>query len=81
MDFLQLETEEHGQQIWEIYGELLDFYSDFSFTAQQVAYETGYSKKLINKALHRLVQHQAVQLVKTDQWGVKIYRLNDNFIH
>jgi transcription initiation factor IIE alpha subunit len=67
------------QIIWELYGELLDFYNDQNFSAKQVAYETGIDTKLINKILHRLIQHKAVEFVNTDHWGVKIYRLNESF--
>ncbi|HID92166.1 TPA: hypothetical protein EYP45_03545 [Candidatus Peregrinibacteria bacterium] len=70
---------ENRQEIWELYGELLDFYSDACFSAKQVAYETGYSKKIVNKILHRLIQFKAVSLVGLDAWSVKIYRLNEEF--
>lgn len=70
---------ENKQEIWELYGELLDFYSDACFSAKQVAYETGYSKKMVNKILHRLIQFKAVRIVGVDTWGVKIYSLNEEF--
>ena len=68
------------QVIWEIFGELLDFFDDGSFTSEQVSRETGHNKQLINKALHRLSQHKAVICTATDHWGVKSYRLNEKFI-
>lgn len=67
------------QIIWEIYGELLDIYDDETFTARQVAYETGYGKKLINKVLFRLLQYKAVKQVYIDHWNVKHYRLRHEF--
>lgn len=70
---------ENPQIIWEIYGDLLDIYDDEVFTARQIAYETGHSKKLINKIIHRLIQHKAVEQAYTDHWGVKTYRLNKAF--
>ncbi len=70
---------EDKQIIWEVYGELLDFYSDTDFTAGQVASEIGVSKKLVNRALHRLIQQEAVICTGLDHWGVKRYRLNNDF--
>ena len=70
---------EDQQMIWELYGELLDFYSDQNFSAAQIAYETNTDKKLINKILHRLIHHKAVVCKGNDPWGAKIYRLNDEF--
>jgi hypothetical protein len=70
---------ENRQIIWELYGELLDFYADAPFTTKQIAYETNHDKKLINKVLHRLIQHKAVELVNTDHFGLKTYRLNEAF--
>ena len=70
---------EDPQIIWELYGELLDFYSQQDFNAAQVAYETNFDKKLINKILHRLIQHKAVECTGSDHWGVKMYRLNEAF--
>lgn len=70
---------DNPQIIWELYGELLDFYSDQNFSAKQVAYETNTDVKLINKILHRLIQHKAVICTGNDHWGVKTYRLNDEF--
>jgi hypothetical protein len=67
------------QVIWELYGELLDFYFDQSFSAKQVAYETNTDTKLVNRILHRLIQHKAVICTGSDCWGAKIYRLNDDF--
>ena len=67
------------QKIWELYGELLDFYSDQNFSAAQIAYETNTDKKLINKILHRLIQNKALICKGTDPWGAKIYQLNDEF--
>lgn len=71
---------EDRQIIWELYGELADFYSQQNFSAKQVAYETGHDTKLINKVLHRLIQHKAVECIDTDHWGIKTYRLNEDFI-
>jgi hypothetical protein len=71
---------EDKQIIWELYGELLDYYTQQNFSAKQVAYETNLDTKLINKVLHRLIQHKAVQCVGTDTWGAKIYCLNSEFI-
>ena len=70
---------EDPQIIWELYGELLDFYADQNFCAKQVAYETGQDAKLVNRVLHRLIQHKAVICTGADGWGVKTYRLNDAF--
>lgn len=70
---------EDRQIIWELYGELLGFYTDQNFSAKQVAYETGQDTKLVNRVLHRLIQHKAVICTGTDHWGVKTYRLNDEF--
>jgi hypothetical protein len=70
---------DNPQRIWELYGELLDFYDQFSFTAKQVAYETNIDVKLVNKILHRLIYYKAVSCTSTDQWGVKHYRLNKAF--
>lgn len=70
---------ENPQIVWEVYGELLDFYNDQIFSATQVAYETGFDKKLINKILHRLIQHKAVICTGQDFWGVKQYKLNEEF--
>jgi transcription initiation factor IIE alpha subunit len=67
------------QIIWQIYGELLDFYSQQNFSAKQVAYELGQDTKLINKILHRLIHHKAVTCTGTDHWGVKTYCLNEAF--
>jgi hypothetical protein len=70
---------ENPQIIWEIFGELLDFFFDETFCAVQVANHMSISKKLINKALHRLLQLEAITYIKTDHWGMKHYRLNDEF--
>lgn len=70
---------EDRQTIWELYGELLDFYSEQSFSAKQVAYETGHSTKLVNRVLHRLIQHKAVTCIGNDSWGVKTYQLTKEF--
>ncbi|MFN5848737.1 MAG: hypothetical protein ACK5UE_00840 [Chitinophagales bacterium] len=70
---------EDPQLVWEVYGELLDFFNESIFTAEQVSNEIGISKKKINKIIHRLIQHNAVEYVKTDHWGVKNYQLNEAF--
>jgi len=70
---------DNPQLIWEVYGELLDFYNAQDFSAKQVAYEIGFEVKLINKILHRLIQHKAIIFTGTDHWGVKTYRLNEDF--
>ena len=70
---------DNPQIIWEVFGELLDFYTDQQFSAKQVAYETGHDTKLINRILHRLIQHKAVSCTGVDCWGVKTYRLNEDF--
>jgi hypothetical protein len=67
------------QLVWEVYGELLDFYPDQDFSAKQVAYEVGFEVTVINKILHRLIHHKAVVCTGKDHWGVKTYRLNENF--
>ena len=67
------------QTIWEIYGEILDFYDEQTFSAKQISYELGHTKKLINKVLHRLVQKEAVKCVGMDTWGDKRYQLNEEF--
>ena len=72
---------ENKQIIWELYGDLLDFYDQDCFTSEQVAYDTVHSKKLINKVLHRLIQYKAVICIGTDHWGMKTYRLNEEFNH
>jgi hypothetical protein len=70
---------DNSQLVWEVYGELLDFYNDQDFSAKQVAYEVGVEVKLINKILHRLIHHKAIVCTGTDHWGVKTYRLNEAF--
>jgi transcription initiation factor IIE alpha subunit len=70
---------ENPQFIWEIYGEILDFYFDEHFSAETIASHVGTNKKLINKILHRLVNLKAISCAKTDHWGVKYYRLNNEF--
>jgi hypothetical protein len=67
------------QLIWEIYGELLDFYGQNPFCAKSVAYCINVDVKLINKVIHRLIQHKAVRCTGTDTWGVKRYRLDPAF--
>jgi hypothetical protein len=71
---------ENPQFIWEIYGEILDFYFDEKFSAETIANHIGTHKKLINKILHRLIQLKAVNCIETDHWGMKYYRLNNEFI-
>jgi transcription initiation factor IIE alpha subunit len=68
------------QLVWEVYGEILDIYEEELFTAEQIANEIGINKKLVNKIIHRLTQHNALEYVHTDHWGVKNYRLNEEFI-
>jgi len=70
---------EDRQLIWEIYGELLDFYEDQTFSAKQLTYELGHDRKLINKVLHRLVQTKALKHIGTDHWGDKRYQLVEDF--
>lgn len=70
---------DNPQIIWEIYGELMDIFDDGTFTAQQVANETAFSKKLINKVIHRLISYKAVTQTKIDHWEVKHYQLNNEF--
>jgi hypothetical protein len=70
---------EDKQIIWEIYGELLDFYDDQTFSAKQLSYELGHSKKLINKVLHRLIQTKALKCLGMDTWGDKRYQLVEEF--
>jgi len=70
---------DNPQIIWELYGELLDIFDDGTFTAQQVANETAYNKKLVNKVIHRLIKHEAITETETDHWGVKHYKLNNKF--
>jgi hypothetical protein len=70
---------DNPQLIWEIYGELLDFYDQNSFCAKSVAYSTNTNVKLINKILHRLIYYKAVSCTGADHWGVKHYRLNNSF--
>lgn len=79
MNRLQDNDLEDKQQIWELYGYLADYYFDQIFSAEQVAYDTNTPKKLVNKILHRLIHHKAVTCVGTDNWGVKSYRINDDF--
>lgn len=70
---------ENPQLIWEIYGELLDLYTDQNFSAKQIAYETHSDTKLINRVLHRLIQFKAVKQTHCDIWGIKQYSLNPEF--
>ena len=70
---------DNPQFIWEIYGEVLDFYDQQSFCAKSIAYTTNTNVKLINKILHRLIYYKAIICTGTDHWGVKQYRLNSEF--
>jgi hypothetical protein len=70
---------DNPQIVWEIYGEILDFYDQNSFTAAQVAYDVNVDKKLVNKVLHRLIYYKAVTCTGADHWGVKSYCLNEAF--
>jgi hypothetical protein len=70
---------DNPQIIWEIYGEILDFYDQNSFTAASVAYDVNVDKKLVNKVLHRLIYYKAVTCTGEDHWGVKRYQLNEAF--
>jgi hypothetical protein len=70
---------ENPQLIWEVYGELLDFYDQNPFCAKSVAYDVNIDVKLVNKILHRLIYYKAVTCTGTDPWGVKTYRLNAAF--
>jgi hypothetical protein len=79
LDILRFSDFDNPQLVWEVYGELLDFYADQDFSAKQVAYEVGFEVKLINKILHRLIHHKAVVCTGKDHWGVKTYRLNEAF--
>jgi hypothetical protein len=79
LDIRRFSDFDNSQLVWEVYGELLDFYADQDFSAKQVAYEVGVEVKLINKILHRLIHHKAVVCTGTDHWGVKTYRLNEDF--
>ncbi len=67
------------QTIWELYGHLLDYYHDQTFSARQLAYDLCQETKIINRILHRLIQHGAVLCTGKDHWGVKMYRLNESF--
>jgi hypothetical protein len=67
------------QLIWEIYGELLDFYGQNPFCAKSVAYAMNTDVKLVNRVLHRLIYYKAVRCTGTDAWGVKRYRLDPAF--
>ncbi len=67
------------QVIWELYADLLDYFPTQDFTALAVAKQTHRDKKLINKSLHRLIQHGAVLCTGKDHWGIKKYRLNPDF--
>ena len=69
----------HRQLIWELYGDLLEFYKEVSFSAKQVAYDLNMDTKQVNKILHRLIQKKAVLCIEEDHWGVKTYRLCDAF--
>lgn len=69
------QPDNNPQLIWEIWGELLDFYTQQTFTAKQVAYEIGIDKTTVNRALHRLVQLKEVKCIGTDSWGVKLYQV------
>lgn len=71
---------DNPQIIWELFGELLDFYADQEFCAKQVAYETNTDVKQINRILHRLIRHKAVICTGTDHWNVKTYRISEEFI-
>jgi hypothetical protein len=79
LDIRRFSDFDNSQLVWEVYGELLDFYADQDFSAKQVAYEVGFEVKLINKILHRLIHHKAIVCTETDHWGVKTYRLNEAF--
>ena len=70
---------ENKQIIWEFYGELLDTYDQSIFCAKQLAYELNMEVKLVNKILHRLIQHKAITCTGADHWGIKQYRLNNAF--
>jgi hypothetical protein len=70
---------DNPQIVWEIYGEILDFYDQNTFTAAEVAHDVNVDKKLVNKALHRLIYYKAVTCTSTDHWGVKTYCLNEAF--
>lgn len=67
------------QLVWEVYGEILDFYDEDDFTAEQVSNEIGLNKKLINRIIHKLVQLGALEYTKKDHWGTKYYRLHEAF--
>jgi hypothetical protein len=79
LDIRRFSDFDNSQLVWEVYGELLDFYADQDFSAKQVAYEVGVEVKLINKILHRLIHHKAIVCTGKDHWGVKTYRLYETF--
>jgi predicted transcriptional regulator len=79
LDILRFSDFDNPQLVWEVYGELLNFYNDQDFSAKQVAYATNLEVTLINKILHRLIHHKAVVCTGKDHWGVKTYRLNETF--
>ena len=70
---------ENKQEIWGLYGMLLDDFMDKSFTAKQIALHTNIHKKHINRIFHQLIKVKALEIDTISDFGTKSYKLCNDF--
>ncbi|HEX7367313.1 MAG TPA: hypothetical protein VF273_09465 [Pelobium sp.] len=70
--------ERERAEMWELFAQLLDFSPDFRFTAKELAQQTHYNKKQLNRLLYRLYKAEALTMRKTENGA--IYSLNKAFL-
>lgn len=73
------QLEQERVQMWELFAELMDFETDFKFTAKELSKQLSYSKSDLNKLLFRLYTNKALKMHQKTPNGT-LYSLNKAFL-
>lgn len=73
------EQETEKSAMWELFADLMDFDTDFKFTAKELSQELPYTKQELNKLLFRLYTNKTLQIIGKTPSGATIYKLRASF--
>lgn len=74
------ELEAERVAMWELFGLLMEFDTDFRFTARELRKTVPYGKSELNKLLFRLYVNNALLICGKTSSGASLYRLNPAFL-
>lgn len=72
-------SEAEKAQMWELFADLMDFDTDYQFTAKELSKVLNYSKSDLNKLLFRLYTTKALKMHQKTPNGT-LYSINKAFL-